>query len=332
LWPIEGTAFYYWPRDSNISTMHEWNLNVQRELPAALVLSVAYVGAKGTYVDVVGNNINFPTPGPGAVAPRRPYPRLSDAIGVTPWANSSYNSLQTTVERRMVSARFSAAWSWMHALDTSSGESSGSPIQNPHNLRAQRGSSTFDVRHKLSLSGSWELPFGRGRRWLPNAPRLVQGLAGGWQLNGIGTFLSGLPFTVTMQTNALNTGGGTQFPNRLRSGALPEGERSILRWFDATAFVAPGQYIFGNSGRNILTGPGTKQVDLSLFKEFALGEQVSRRLQFRAEAFNAFNKPQFNNPDARIGFAGVGRITSAGNPPIYQRTPRQVQLALKLYF
>jgi hypothetical protein len=82
---------------------------------------------------------------------------------------------------------------------------------------------------------------------------VVQGIAGDWQFNGIGSFLSGLPFTVTMQTNALNTGGGTQFPNRLRSGELPEGERSILRWFDATAFAAPGQYIFGNSGRNIVT-------------------------------------------------------------------------------
>jgi hypothetical protein len=331
-WPIEGTAFYYWPRDSNISTMYEWNLNVQRELPRSMVLSVAYVGAKGTYVDVVGLNINFPTPGPGAVAPRRPYPRLSDAIGVTPWANSSYQSMQTTLERRMRGFSFSGAWTWAHSIDSSSGESSGSPIQNPFNLAAQRGSSTFDVRHKLSVAGSWELPFGKGRRFLTRPPGALEWIAGGWQLNGIGTFQSGLPFTVTMQTNALNTGGGTQFPNRLASGKLPAGERSILRWFDATAFAAPGQYIFGNSGRNILTGPGTKQLDLSLFKDFPLGERADRRLQFRVEAFNAFNTPQFNNPDARIGFAGVGRITSAGNPPIYQRTSRQVQLALKLYF
>ncbi len=332
LWPIAGTAFYYWPRDSNISTMYEWNLNVQRELPGSMVLSVAYVGGKGTYVDLVGLNINQPIPGPGAVASRRPYPRLSDAIGVAPWANSSYQSLQTTFERRMGSARFSGAWTWAHSIDNSSGESSGSPIQNHYNLRAQRGSSTFDVRHKLSLSGSWELPFGRRRRFLANAPGPIEWIAGGWQMNSIATLQSGLPFTVTMQTSTLNTGGGSQFPNRLRSGELSASERSINRWFDASAFAAPGQYIFGNSGRNILRGPGTKQLDLSLFKDFRLSEKGDRRLQFRVEAFNAFNTPQFNNPDVRIGFSGVGRITSAGNPPIYQRTSRQVQLALKLYF
>ena len=333
LWPVLGSGFYYWPQDSKISTMYEWNLNLQRELPAGLVLSMAYVGGKGTYVDVVGLNINQAIPGAGAVVSRRPYPNLSDAIGVVPWANSSYNSLQTTFERRLGSVRFSGAWTWAHSIDSSSGESSGSPIQNPYNLAAQRGSSTFDVRHKLSVGSSWELPFGKGKRFLTNAPRALDFLAGGWQWNSIASFLTGLPFTVTMQTSNLNVGGGSQFPNRLAtSGELPSSQRSIDRWFDATAFTGPALYQYGNSGRNILRGPGTKQVDLSLFKSFALSEGGGRRVQFRAEAFNAFNTPQFNNPDARIGFAGVGRITSAGNPPIYQRTSRQVQLALKLYF
>jgi hypothetical protein len=111
---------------------------------------------------------------------------------------------------------------------------------------------------------------------------------------------------------------------------LPSGQRTIDRWFDASAFAAPGQYVFGNSGRNILYGPGTKQVDLSIFKNFAFLE--SRRVEFRAEAFNAFNTPQFNNPNASIGFVGVARITSAGSPTVYQRTSRQVQLAVKIYF
>jgi hypothetical protein len=88
--------------------------------------------------------------------------------------------------------------------------------------------------------------------------------------------------------------------------------------------------VFGNSGRNILYGPGTKQIDASLFKSFAFAE--SRRVEFRAEAFNLFNTPQFNNPNASIGFSGVARITSAGSPTVYQRTSRQMQLALKLYF
>jgi hypothetical protein len=165
---------------------------------------------------------------------------------------------------------------------------------------------------------------------MSHAARPVELIAGGWQLNTIGTFQTGLPFTPTMQTNTLNTGTGSQFPNRIGSGVLPSDQRTIDHWFDASAFVAPGQYIYGNSGRNILYGPGTTQIDLSVFKDFKLAE--TKRLQFRAEAFNVFNTPQFNNPNSSIGFSGVARITSAGSPTVYQRTSRQIQLALKLYF
>jgi hypothetical protein len=330
-WPVAGTGFYYWPQDSKTSTMYEWNINLQRELPAHLVMSVAYVGGKGTYVDVVGLNINQATPGPGAVVSRRPYPNLSDSTGVVPWGNSIYNSLQTTFERRMASLRFTGAWTWAHTIDDTSGESSNSPIQNSNNLHAQRGTSTFDVRHKVTVGATWEMPFGKGKRWLGNSPKAVDMVAGGWQLNSITTLLTGLPFTPTMQTSNLNTGTGSQFPNRLASGFIPTGQRTLDRWFDAGAFAAPALYAWGNSGRNILYGPGTKQMDLSLFKSFPLGEK-SQRLEFRAESFNTFNTPQFNNPNASIGFTGVGRITSAGSPTVYQRTSRQIQLALKLYF
>lgn len=331
IWPIAGTGFFYWPQDSKTSTMYEWNFNIQRELAKDLVLSLAYVGAKGTYVDLVGLNINQATPGPGAVVSRRPYPNLSDATGVVPWGNSHYNSMQTTLQRRMGIARFSGSWTWAHSIDNTSGESSNSPIQNARNISAQRGSSTFDVRHKLTVSGTYELPFGKGKKLLNTASRPVNLLAGGWQLNNILTIMSGLPFTPTMQTSNLNTGTGSQFPNRIGSGLLSGSERSLDRWFDATAFAAPPQYVFGNSGRNILYGPGTKQLDLSLFKSFPLGEH-GPRVEFRAEAFNALNTPQFNNPNTVIGFSGVGRITSAGSPTTYQRTSRQIQLALKLYF
>lgn len=329
-WPITGSGFYYWPQDSKTSTMYEWNANLQRELPGSVVLTVAYVGGKGTYVDVVGLNINQAIPGPGAVVTRRPYPNLSDSVGVVPWGNCSYNSLQTTFDRRMGAVRFTGAYTWAHSIDNTSGESSGSPIQNSRNLAAQRASSTFDVRHKLAFSGTYELPFGRGKRLLNSAPRAVDWIAGGWQINNIVTLYTGLPFTPVMQTSTLNTGSGSQFPNRVASGNLPSGERTIDRWFDTSAFLAPAQFTFGNSGRNILRGPGTKQLDLSLFKSFAIAEK--RRVEFRAEAFNALNTPQFNNPNASIGFSGAGRITSAGSPSVYQRTSRQIQLALKLYF
>ncbi|MDQ6666255.1 MAG: carboxypeptidase regulatory-like domain-containing protein, partial [Acidobacteriota bacterium] len=330
LWPVQGSGFFYWPQDGKTSTMYEWNVNIQHEFGANMVASVAYVGGKGTYVDVVGLNINQAFPGPGSVVSRRPYPNLSDSTGVVPWGNSVYNSLQSTFERRIGSVRFSASWTWAHSIDDTSGESSNSPIQNSRDLAAQRGSSTFDVRHKVTVSGTYELPFGRGKLWLNDTSKAVDWIAGGWQLNNIATFQTGLPFTPVVQTSNLNTGSGTQFPNRIASGELPSGQRSIDHWFDASAFVAPPPFTFGNSGRNILYGPGTKQIDLSLFKSFRFAEM--RRVEFRAEAFNALNTPQFNNPSASIGFIGVGKITSAGSPTVYQRTSRQIQLALKIYF
>jgi hypothetical protein len=133
-----------------------------------------------------------------------------------------------------------------------------------------------------------------------------------------------------MVSSLLNSGNTTQWPNRIGSGELAN--KSIQAWFNTADFVSPGNYIFGNSGRNILYGPGTKQIDFSLFKDFVFSEKAGRRLQFRAEAFNVLNTPQFNNPNSQIGNAAAGTITSAGAPLLYQRTSRQIQLALKLYW
>ena len=120
------------------------------------------------------------------------------------------------------------------------------------------------------------------------------------------------PSRRSMQTSNLNTGTGSQFPNRIASGELPSRERTIDRWFDVSAFVAPAQFTFGNSGRNILRGPGTKQIDLSLFKSFPVPER--RRVEFRAEAFNVLNTPQFNNPNASIGFSRGRAHHQRGQP------------------
>ena len=155
-------------------------------------------------------------------------------------------------------------------------------------------------------------------------------VVGGWQVNGILSLYDGLPFSVSAP-NTLNIGSGTR-ADRLREGSLPPSQRTIDRWYDIDAFVAPGPQQFGNSGRNILNGPGTKQLDLSIFKEWYFGEDRARRLQFRAEFFNFTNTPQFNNPTASVGSAANGTIRAAGSPLTLQRTPRHIQFGLKLYF
>ena len=329
LFPVAGTGFAYYPREFKTPSAYEWNINLQQQLWANDVLSIAYVGQAGAHIFALPN-INQAIPGPGSIASRRPYPNLGDGTVIGPWGNSSYQSFQASYEHKLSTGlTFLGAYTWAHSIDDTSGTGSEA-FQNPYDLHSYRGNSTFDVRHNLVLSWTYELPFGHGKRFLNTAPALLQQVAGGWQLNSIDTFQTGTPFTVTMLTSLLNAGSGPQWPNRIASGATAN--QTITHWFDPLAFNSPGQYTYGNSGRNILTGPGTQEVDLSLFKNFAFSSQESRRLQFRAEAFNVFNTPQFNNPNAQIGYSGVAQITSAGSPALFQRTSREIQLALKLYW
>jgi hypothetical protein len=197
---------------------------------------------------------------------------------------------------------------------------------NSYNRNLDRGNSGFDVRRRFSASWTWALPFHAGRQ-------LKNLLIGGWQVNGILSLFDGLPFDVNSATNTLNIGSGTRaslLPGAV--AAIPVDQRSIARWFNIAAFSFPGPQQFGNTGRSILRGPGTAQADLSLFKDFSLSEAKGRRLQLRAECFNVSNTPQFNNPSATIGAAGAGTISAAGAPLTFQRTSREIQLALKLYF
>jgi hypothetical protein len=330
LFSASGTAFQVFQRAYPNPSTHEWNFNLQRQLSTHDTLAVAYVGQNGIHI-LINPNINQAIPGPGAVASRRPYPNLADGTLNCTCANSSFNSLQVSYINRISSGLdFQGAYTYAHSIDNSSGNSNGVGIQNPSNLRLYRGNSDFDVRQSAVLSWSYALPFGRGEKFASDARGLLQTAIGGWRLNSIDTFATGAPFTPVMVSSLLNSGSVVQWPDRIGSGRLSS--RSIQQWFNAADFVSPGNYTYGNSGRNILFGPGTRQIDLSIFKDFAFNESASHRLEFRAESFNVFNTPQFNNPNAQIGNAAVGTITSAGSPLLFQRTSRQIQLALKLYW
>ena len=330
LFPIAGTAFQVFRREFPNPSANEWNFNIQRQLTSRDLLSVAYVGQNGVHI-LINPNINQAVPGATAVATRRPYPNFGDGTLNCTCANSTYNSLQVTYQNHLASGfDFQGAYTYAHSLDNSSGNTNAVGIQNSRDLRSYRGNSDFDIRHALVLSWSYELPFGRGKRFASGARGFTQGVIGGWQLNSIDTFSTGSPFTPVMVTSLLNSGGTVQWPNRIGSGKVEN--PTINAWFNPQDFVSPGNYAFGNSGRNILFGPGTKQFDVSLFKSIPFNEGGTRRLQFRAETFNILNTPQFNNPNAQIGNQAAGTITSAGAPLLYQRTSRQIQLALKLYW
>jgi hypothetical protein len=306
----------------------QWNLDVQRQFGQSWLADVAYVGTRGLKLWNF-HNINEAVPGPGPLASRYLItPNLTSILESLDEGNSIYHSLQIRGEKRLSwGLSFNAAYTWGKSID--SGGSSGSlgPQSQPQdvrNLAAERSLSTFDIRNRFVVSALYGLPFGQGKMFLSSANRLEDALIGGWQLNGIFTAQSGLPFSPTISSDPANTNSTFLRPNRIGNGALPKGQRTIKDWFDISAFAVPDVFTYGNSRPDILTGPGTINLDLSAFKTFTITE--STRLQFRAESFNLANHPNFSNPATAIDTESAGAITGTYN------NGREIQLALKLLF
>ena len=305
------------PFDSPMPYVIQWNANVEHEIKG-FVAQIGYTGS-GAHKLYSIVNVNQAFPGTGAVNARRPFPNYSGIQQYGPFLNSNYHALLTKLERRYSKGvSLLASYTYGHSIDGGpSGNDQNDPNpQDARNLRAQHGSSSFDVRQRIAISGFWELPFAK-------TTGLVGALAHGWQLSGIAAAQTGQPFTVTTNSDPSSTGASGR-PDRLRDGSLPADQRSVGRWFDTTAFVTPTCICFGNSGRNILRGPGLTNVDLGLSRTFHIRERM--RVQFRSEAFNLLNHPNLGIPASSIGAAGVGVIGSVINPE------RQIQMALKLYF
>jgi hypothetical protein len=322
-----GTAFNFVP-----STTYQFNVQIQRELPGDMVWKIGYVGNMNRDLDYT-YNANQQDPGPGSVASRRPLRNIAPNVqGVTlavTEGTADYHALQTTLERRFSNGMsFLTAYTWSHSIDNvpnAFGGAANGPI--PQDIRfrdADRGSSGFDIRHRLTHSMNYELPFGRNKQFnITN--RALDAIAGGWQTNTIITLQSGLPFTPVITGNPSNAGQSRPDLNR-----DPIWRRGVPHnWFDVSlgpnqTWGTPLAFTYGNAGRNILTGPGRVNFDWSMFKNFDFTERF--RMQFRSEFFNLFNTPQFGLPNATIGTPAAGTITSlAGNN-------RQVQLALRFSF
>ena len=306
----------------------QFNLTIEHELRYSVLLKASYVGNLGRHLDT-SYNLNQAVPGPGAVNNRRPFFAVRPSLADVTWAVSdglaSYHAFQFSAEKRLTHGLSGLlAYTWGHSIDTVGqnfgGGADGPLPQDPRNRRADRGNSPFDIRHRLSIAWNYALPFGKGRAWL-NSGGALEYVLGGWQINGILTSQTGLPFTPTANSATVNTGTGSR-PDRIGSGEVSN--PTVDRWFDPSAFATPAQFTYGNSGRNILFGPGRTNFDFSLFKEFRITEGV--KLQFRTEFFNLFNTPQFDLPNAAIGAGSAGTITGIVG------TPRQIQFGLKLVF
>jgi outer membrane receptor protein involved in Fe transport len=318
--PQNVTVFAALPTNV-IPYVQQWNLQVQRQLGGAMALSVGYVGTQGkkltTYYNL--NRQLYGAP-PGT----RRFPNLGDVNVQETRGNSIYHSLQTQLEHRLTRGwQFLAAYTWSHAIDDSPGAFDiGNQVLDIRNLAAERASSNLDVRHRFVFSSLWEVPFGHGRLFGSDIPTAVDLILGGWQFNGILTLQSGFPFDIVDPGNP-NTRPDLVHEPRLTGN--PD------RWFDTSAFArvptTPDGIKLrpGTAGRNILTGPATKLLDFSIFKNFRITEQVIT--QFRAEAFNLTNTPQFSQPEANITSGDFGRIRSTR-----LGTNRQIQLALRVQF
>ena len=313
-----NTTVYSQPFDFPTSYVEQWNLNIQRQLPGDFVAQIGYTGSEAHKL-LFPINMNQAVPGTGSVNSRRPYQGVGNITYYAPLINSTYHAMVAKLERRFARGlSLLASYTFGHSLDGEGNEhDTNDPApQNVRNLAAEKGSSNFDVRHRMAISGFYLLPFGKNSGF---ASYLIRD----WQLSGIFSAQTGQPFTATLSTDPSGTG-ATARPNRIADGNLPTDQRTRTHWFDTTAFVAATCVCFGNSGRDILRGPGFMDLDLAVIRDFRFAERF--RVQFRAESFNLMNHPNLGLPNSSIGNPAVGIITSTINPE------RQNQLALKLFF
>jgi hypothetical protein len=308
--------------------VYEWSMSIDHEIAPNTVLSVSYAGSDGHKLPRRGlQNQGIPNL-PDERRGYHPQPGSNQFIRATD-VNSNYNALIVRLERRFSHGiSFVGGYTFGKSIDTASGLNGTSQAQDNYNLKAERGLSDFDIRHRFVFSSNWELPFGPGRRWMRGGA--AARVFGHWDLSNILALQSGQPLTATLPTALSGTdSNGTDRPDLIANPNLPAGQRTLSRWFNTDALVAPpvfydnlGAYsIPGNEGRNVITGPGLASWDMSLQRQARLSERLN--LVFRSDFFNLTNHPNFDRPGLIYGTSNFGNISSAENS-------RQVQFSLRL--
>ena len=295
-----------------------WTLDLQRELAGVWLLAIGYAGTRGTDLDLE----RAPNRGPAGPS----IPGVQPFLWQSSDATSIMHSLTLRARRRLAhGVSFGASYIFSKSIDDASSIGGGAMVvaQNDKDLAAERGRSSFDRRHRLSADYLIELPFGAGRRWLQKGPGAV--LLGGWTWNGSATIQSGPPFTARVLGNFADVARGVNGTLRADvSGdqvALDDPEPA--RWFNTGAFVVPPPGVFGNAGRNTITGPGSFLVNMGLTRNLPLGG--TRTLSIRVQANNVFNTPLFTAIDTVVNSPTFGHVTATGP----MRTV-QVQLRFRL--
>jgi Carboxypeptidase regulatory-like domain/TonB-dependent Receptor Plug Domain len=336
----------------------KWNVIVQRELPANMSLELGYLGNHQAHQLILWNSDPCPNKGTtqtGICEGTRLVvgPAGSASIGnglsmTSTFGYGNYAAGSVKLEKRYSGGlQFLTSYVWSHALANSGTPLSGATnlgLPDPTNFASEYSSASWDIRHSFTTAFVYDIPFGRGKRFGSNLNRAVDMVAGGWHTNGILTLRTGQPFTINGancvgQWNKclpdLVPGGN---PMKTPSGGSTPGTNG--QWFDISAFTVAAPLTGGNLGLQSNTGPPTRTLDFSIFKDFAFTERF--KLQFRAEAFNIANTPQFSTPDASLGDAKItptngaspvtgnglfGKVTGAN-----VGTERHIQFSLRLQF
>ncbi len=335
----------------------QWNLNIQRNLPAGIVLEVAYVGTRGLQLSrndesglslnqldpkymALGSQLNqqvanpfygivktgvLATPTIGRAQLLRPYPQFTDIIPLYSTGGSSiYHSLQSSFSRRFSNGfQFEGSYTWAKAIQE------GLSHVNSYNVRASRCLADYDIAHRFVSSFIYELPFGHGRRIGANWNKLANAILGMWQFNGITSYQVGTPLSISAN-NVAGIGNPRGLANNNGQSARLSGDihQRLTRYFDSSVYSQPAAFTFGNTQPTSpdLRSPGVRNWDLSIFKEFRIAGWDQAKIQFRVEAFNAFNRVQFGSPNTSVTSNQFGQISTQAN------SPRQMQFGLKLLF
>jgi len=350
-----------------IPRIYEWNLTAEQQFSENWVFRVGYVGTRSSNLfDHESSNLNQPlTPLDTNFAngnEGRPFFATRPGLNVVlpldvARLSMSYNALQTSLEHRFAGGfNVLASYTYAKSLGTADGNVNQCDIQNSHNIAAEKGPTTPDFRHRLSVSYVYELPYGKGKHFGSDANRVAQGALGGWQVSGVTTIRSGEAFDALLNGDVTNTGAFSARPDKLHDpkdfsfdipgqaalGCSNPGHQTLDCWFNQAAFavppLAPGQtsaHDFGDAGRAVLRGPDLVNFDFSIYKTFNLTERFG--LSFRSEFFNIFNHPNFNLPNLLSGggSSGAGFVNSTGGAAITTTVPdnqREVQFGVKLQF
>ena len=323
----DGINVYYFvdpPSSYRIPLAEFWNLTVQHQFRPSLTAEAAYVGNVGRHL-YTNPNTNQAVPGPGDLDPRRRFFKFGLTQGIFAACNcdnSSYNALQAKVQKRASNGLdLLLTYTYSKAMTNSEG---GYGYSDNLNIRGDHGPAGWDHAHALTLTHSYDLPVGRGRRWASAANRFLDAMVGGWRFNGVTTLLSEPAFTPYV-SNAplLNTDFNSVRPDIVGNPHVSDPNRDL--WFNPNAYTSPQQpFHNGTASKGSLRGPAQYLLDLALVKEFVIRE--GKTIEFRWENFNALNHTNLGLPDATVDESGAGQITYAATGM------RQMQFGLHFRF